>query len=104
MSARTEKRNSDMIRNLTIASALLLSLAATAASAEESEDCTGAPRAEWLGEDVARTMAAQAGYDVRDLKVEGSCYEIYAMKNDERVEVVMNPSTGEILGHESDDE
>jgi hypothetical protein len=103
MSARTEK-DSDMIRNLTIASAILLSLAATAASAEETEDCTAAPRADWLGEDVARAMAAERGYDIRDLKVEGSCYEIYAMKNDQRVEVVMNPATGEIVGHESGDE
>jgi hypothetical protein len=93
-----------MIRNLTIASAILLSLAATAASAEETEDCTDVSQANWLSEEAATAKAAGLGYDIRDLKVEGSCYEIYAIRNDERVEVVMNPATGEIVGHESGDE
>lgn len=93
-----------MIRNLTIAFAILLPLAATAATAEEMKDCTAAPRSDWLGEGVARAMATERGYDVRDIKVEGNCYEIYAIKDDRRVEIVMNPSTGEILGHESGDE
>lgn len=93
-----------MIRNLTLAAALLLPLAATAASAEEMEDCTHVAQAEWLSEEAATAKAAGLGYEIRDLKVEGSCYEIYAMKNDERVEVVMNPATGEIVGDESGDE
>jgi hypothetical protein len=90
-----------MIRNLTIASALLLTLGATAASAEEMGSCTDASEASWLTEEAATAKAAELGYEVRDFKVEGSCYEIYAMKNDERVQVVMNPATGEIVGRET---
>ena len=93
-----------MIRNLTLASAILLSLAATAASAEEMEDCTDVSQANWLSEEAATAKAAGLGYDIRDLKVEGSCYEIYAMKNDERFELVMNPATGEIVGDEAGEE
>ena len=59
------------------------------------------PQANWLSEQDATAKAAGLGYDVRDFKVEGSCYEIYAMKGDARVQVVMNPATGEIVGRRS---
>jgi len=88
-----------MIRNILIAGALLAGVTAPA-FAEEMSGCTDAPKASWLSEDAARAKAQQAGYDVRDLKTEGSCYEIYAMKDGARVQAVMDPSSGEIVGSE----
>jgi hypothetical protein len=85
-----------MINKLLIAGGLLAATLAPA-FAEEMTGCTEVPKANWIGEDAAREKATQAGYDVRDLKVEGSCYEIYAKKDGARVEAVMDPSSGEII-------
>jgi len=93
-----------MIRSATIAVLLLMPLGASGASAEEMNDCTTAPQSDWLSEDAVRAKAVELGYDVRDVKVEGGCYEIYALKDGERVELVANPSTGEIVGDEAGEE
>ena len=91
-----------MFRNAMIACALLLPLASVTAPAlaAENQGCTNSPRASWLTEDAAKAKATEAGYEVRDLKTEGTCFEIYALKDGARVQAVMNPSTGEIVGHE----
>jgi len=91
-----------MFRTVLITGAFLLPLASVAAPAfaEGNQGCTSAPRASWLSEDDAKAKVTQAGYQVRDLKTEGSCYEIYATKDGARVQLVMNPSSGEIMGNE----
>ena len=82
-----------------------LALAALPAAAEESESgaaCTSEPQAKWMSEDAAKAKAGEAGYDVRDIKVENGCFEIYAMKAGERVQLVMNPVDGSIVGTEDE--
>jgi hypothetical protein len=96
-----------MIRKTLIASMFLIPIAfgAMPALAESSEDCTDAPKAQWLSEDAAKAKATKDGYDVRDIKVEGSCFELYAIdKEGKRVEARMNPVSGEIVGNEEGDE
>ena len=87
-----------MSRTLILASALLAVLgAATAASAEERTDCTDRPQAAWMTQDAIRARATDLGYDVRDVRVEGSCYEVYAMKDGARIEVAFDPATGAVV-------
>jgi hypothetical protein len=63
--------------------------------------CTEEPASKWISEDAAKTAATGTGLDVRDIKIENSCYEIYALDKDgNRVQVVMNPVTGEVVGNE----
>ena len=84
-----------------------LGLAALPAAAEESEGgtaCTGEPQAAWMSEDAARAKAAEAGYDVRDIKAEKGCFEIYAMKDGKRLELVMNPVDGTLVGTEGEND
>ena len=83
--------------------ALLLAGSAAPAFAEENEiACTDAPASSWITEDAAKAKAAALGFDVRDLKVETGCYEIYAIDKDgRRVQAVMNPANGEIVGREN---
>ena len=73
-----------MIRKPLIASLFLVPFAVgmAPALAEQGESCTEAPSAKWITEDAAKAKAAELGYQVRDLKVEGSCFEIYAIDKD----------------------
>jgi hypothetical protein len=92
-----------MKRTVTAALLLLGAMGAAApAFAEGSEAaCTSEPASKWIGEGAAKAAAAQTGLDVRDIKVENSCYEIYALdKEGKQVQVVMNPLTGKIVGNE----
>lgn len=97
------------MKKIVIALAALapLALAALPAAAEESESgkaCTTEPQAKWMSEDAARAKAVADGYDVRDIKVENGCFEIYAMKDQKRVEALMNPVDGSIVGMESEND
>jgi hypothetical protein len=93
------------IMKTTLIATLLLcgSLSPAAPALAESNEaaCTKEPAAKWIGEDAAKTAAIGSGLDVRDIKVENSCYEIYALdKTGKRIQVVMNPITGQIVGNE----
>jgi len=94
-----------MNRNLIFVSALFAALgAATAATADERTDCTDQPQTAWMTEDAIRAKATDLGYDVRDVRVEGSCYEVYAMSNGERVELAFDPATGSVVATGSSDD
>ncbi|WP_237155148.1 PepSY domain-containing protein [Oryzibacter oryziterrae] len=67
------------------------------AFAEDEPTCTDKPQAEWLTKDAVKAKAEAAGYhDIKQVKIEGSCYEIYGFDKDgKKAEVVFNPITGE---------
>ncbi|WP_193174139.1 PepSY domain-containing protein [Oricola nitratireducens] len=75
-------------------------LAVPAMASESSMSCGNAPQAKWMSQDAAKAKLAGMGYDVRRVKVENGCYEIYGMKDGARVQAMMNPATGEIVGNE----
>lgn len=53
---------------------------------------------EWMTQDAAKAKAVELGYDVRRVKREDGCYELYAIdKKGTRVELYMNPVTGAIV-------
>jgi len=75
--------------------------AAGSALAEDQADCGNAPKSKWMSEDAIKAKAAGEGFEVRQVKIEGSCYEIKAIdKSGARVERVVNPVTGEFVANE----
>lgn len=87
-----------MRKTLTL-TAMILAVGATApAFAEEDANCTVEPRDKWISADDAKAQAEDQGYQVRRVKVEGSCYEIYGFDKDKaQVEVLMNPVSGKVV-------
>ena len=81
--------------------ALLTGIAIAGPALAEGESCGNAPKSQWLSEQAIKDKAVAQGLDVRQVKVEGGCYEIKAVdKNGARVEQVVNPVTGEVVAKE----
>jgi hypothetical protein len=81
--------------------AMLTCLSVAGPALAETESCGDAPKSQWLTEQAIKDKALAQGLDVRQVKVEGSCYEIKAIdKNGARVEQVVNPVTGEFVAKE----
>lgn len=77
-----------------IALALLTSIAAPAFAA----DMCSVPQDKWITEDALKAKAVELGYDVKQVKIEKGCYEIYAIDKDgKKVEVLMNPETAAVV-------
>ncbi len=75
-------------------SLLVLSIAAfgaSAASADGYKDCTKMEKASWKPASEAEAKAKAAGYEVRRSKVEGSCYEVYGVKEGKLYELFYSP-------------
>ena len=78
--------------------------AAPAFASDDSKSCGNAPKSEWMSEDAIKAKAADAGYDVRRVKVEDGCYEVYGIDaKGMKAEIYMNPVTGETVRVKSDD-
>lgn len=89
------------MKKIVLAAALLSTLAFQAARAEDAPDCGNTPKDKWLSQDVLKEKAKAMGLDVRQVKEEGSCYEVYGINaKGEKVEAVFNPATGEQVGTE----
>ncbi|MDX2308957.1 MAG: PepSY domain-containing protein [Hyphomicrobium sp.] len=81
-----------------------LALAACAAPALASPECTTEPKDKWLAEDAMKAKVAELGYTFSVFKVEGNCYEIYGKnKEGKEVEVYFNPVTAEVVEEEIED-
>lgn len=79
-----------------LALVMTASFASTAAMAEES-GCTEAPQSQWMSMDAVKTKANSMGYQVRGIKLEGTCYEAKALINGQRRDVVFNPANGALV-------
>ncbi len=82
---------------------VLMFAAAAPAFASSDDDCGYTDRSTWMSEDALKTKATAMGYDVKNIKVEDGCYEIYAIKDGKRVEVYLNPVTAKIAREKLDD-
>jgi hypothetical protein len=79
--------------------AVMLGAAATAEAGSLGRPCTTAPQTEWLSLEVLQTKVEALGYKVQKAKLKNACGEIYALdKNGARVELFVDPTTGEIVG------
>jgi hypothetical protein len=66
-------------------------LAASHADADGFKNCTKAAKTSWKPASDAEAAAKMAGYEVRKSKIEGSCYEIYAVKDGKLFELFYSP-------------
>lgn len=77
-----------------ISTAVALSLAVLGgapAFADGFTNCTKAPKASWKPASAAEAAAKTAGYEVRRSKIEGSCYEVYGVKDGKLFELFYSP-------------
>lgn len=89
------------MKTLILAAALLSTLALSAARAEDEGTTCNVPKDKWMSEDAMKEKAKGLGLDVRQVKVENGCYEVYAIDaKGEKVEQIFNPQTGERVGAE----
>lgn len=69
----------------------LLAFAAAPALADGFKDCTKLDKASWKPAADAEAKAKAAGYEVRRSKIEGSCYEVYGVKEGKLFELFYSP-------------
>lgn len=82
-----------------IATALLLSLTASAHADSFGQPCTAEPKAKWMPLEAIVKIVEDHGYKVAKAKMKSSCAEIYARDNNGvRVEFFIDPSSGNPVG------
>ena len=83
--------------------AIAAGMIATPALATE-QSCGNAPRGQWMTQDALKQKATAMGYDVRRIKEEDGCYEVYAIDSKGmKAEVYFHPVTGEAVQTKMDD-
>jgi hypothetical protein len=93
-----------MLKTLPLAALVLALAAAIPARAEDKAGCGDVPRDQWLTQDAIKAKAEGLGFQVRQVKVENGCYELYAIdKNGAKIERYLNPVTGEPVNIEDAD-
>ncbi|MBD8893546.1 PepSY domain-containing protein [Roseibium litorale] len=92
------------MKKLIAATAIALSVAAAgSAFASGKEYKIDAPRDQWMTTDAIKAKFKAEGYDVRKVKEEKGVYEVYAIDpKGAKVEQLVHPVTGEILGADKD--
>jgi hypothetical protein len=77
-----------------VAAATLLGLAASSAFATGLATCDSGPMEKWQPQGKLIKMLTDAGWRVTRVKVDGGCYEVYALNDKgERVEAYFHPLT-----------
>lgn len=94
-----------MVRMFLTAAALSAALASLPAHASDDDArCMAGPRDQWMSVDAAKAKGVELGYEVRRVKEEDGCYELYAIdKNGAKVELYLDPVTGAVVRGKSDD-
>ena len=65
--------------------------AAAPALADGFKDCTKLEKAKWKPASEAEAKAKALGYEVRRSKIEGTCYEVYGVKEGKLFELFYSP-------------
>lgn len=82
-----------------LASLLAFAAFGAVAHAEEKAACGDIPQARWMSQDALKAKIAATGLQVRQIKVEAGCYEVYGIDaKGAKVEALFNPETGEQVG------
>jgi hypothetical protein len=64
--------------------------------AHAEDDYCDVPKADWQSMDALKEKLAADGWDIRKIKEDEGCYEVYAIKADgKKVEAYFNPATFE---------
>lgn len=89
------------MKKLILAATLISALASGIAHAEDESTKCDVPKDKWMSEDAMKAKAKELGLDVRKIKVENGCYEVYAIDaKGKKVEEIFNPETGIQVGAE----
>ena len=80
----------NVIRSVVLAVSVL-GLTGSAALADGFKNCTKLDKASWKPAADAEAKAKAAGYEVRRSKIEGSCYEVYGVKEGKLYELFYSP-------------
>ena len=88
-----------------VLSALAVLALAAAGPALAAGNCSTAPKSKWQAKSALESQLQADGYNVRQIKIEGGCYEVYATDKDgkranmafnaETLEKLANPEAGE---------
>lgn len=79
--------------------AAILGATTTVEAGSLGRPCTTAPQTQWLSLEALQTKVEALGYKVQKVKLKNACGEIYALdKNGARIELFVDPTTGEIAG------
>ncbi|MEO6983973.1 MAG: PepSY domain-containing protein [Paralcaligenes sp.] len=71
-------------------------------AASANGTCTHEAKSKWMQKKDISARLQTEGYQVKHIKVEGSCYEAYALdKAGKRHELVINPMTGKSVREEA---
>ena len=77
-----------------ICAAAVLAWMASGAQATGFATCDSGPRESWQPEDKLAAMLKEKGWQVRRIKEDGGCYEVYALdEKGQRMEVYFHPRT-----------
>jgi len=78
----------------TLVLATMLIAIAGAASATGLATCDSGPQSGWKNEETLRKQLGDKGWQVRRIKIDGGCYEVYALDDKgARVESYFHPVT-----------
>ena len=92
MSARTSRVQS--ISHFAVALTLAASLVPTQSQATGLATCDSGPESGWQPRSKLEKMLEEQNWKIRRIKVDGGCYEVYAMnEKGERVEAYFHPVT-----------
>ena len=88
-----------------VLNALAVLALAAAGPALAAGNCSTAPKSKWQAKSALESQLQADGYNVRQIKIEGGCYEVYATDKDgkranmafnaETLEKLDNPEAGE---------
>ncbi len=78
-------------------SALMVIVTTAALPASAAMMCTDAPIEKWMSRDQVAKMFTEKGYDVRKVKREDNCLEVYAIKDGKKMEIYIDPVNGKIV-------
>ena len=88
-----------------VLNALAVLALAAAGPALAAGNCSTAPKSKWQAKSALESQLQAEGYNVRQIKIEGGCYEVYATDKDgkranmafnaETLEKLDNPEAGE---------
>lgn len=80
---------------LLLSTAAVLMLAAPAIA--EELKCNVPDQTTWMSQEDLTAMYVERGYEVKNIKIDKGCYEIYGLdSNGGRIEIYVNPVTGEL--------
>lgn len=88
------KQKFDARQSILISSAVLCAALSLPASATGFATCDSGPKEGWQPQGKLETDLKSKGWQVRRIKVDGGCYEVYALnEKGERVEAYFHPVT-----------